>query len=48
MTWAYVSWLPEDAPTRDLLLLDILIFVKIEKEYVFEAWNASAEGTCLR
>ena len=36
--------------SMDLLLLDILIFVKIKKEinsFCFtESWNASAEGTC--
>ena len=34
--------------SRDLLLLDILIFVKIIKEKILcvAFWNASAEGTC--
>ena len=34
--------------SRDLLLSDILIFVKIIKEMILcvALWNASAEGTC--
>ena len=34
--------------SRDFLLLDILIFVKILKEIILYVafWNASAEGTC--
>ena len=35
--------------SRDLLLLDILIFVKIIKEKILcvAFWNASAKGTCI-
>ena len=54
MTWTYYERLPRFNTlrihlSRDLLLLDILIFVKFIKEIILcvALWNASAEGNLI-